>query len=105
MDLLEGLVERITYYNVENGYIDLRLNAHGCPGLITVVGSLPKITSGESLRLQGQWITNLQYGKQFNAEKCEQVLPPPRSDSHRLDLLPQDTPRSSATGYENPVTS
>jgi exodeoxyribonuclease V alpha subunit len=30
---------------------------------------------GESLRLQGQWITNAQYGKQFKAEKCEQVLP------------------------------
>jgi exodeoxyribonuclease V alpha subunit len=40
-----------------------------------VVGSLPEITPGESLRLQGQWTTNAQYGKQFKAERCEQVLP------------------------------
>ncbi len=27
MDFLDGLVERITYYNAENGYTVLRLNA------------------------------------------------------------------------------
>ena len=75
MDSLVGLVERITYYNAENGYTVLRLNARGHSDLITVVGTLPEITPGESLRLQGQWITNAQYGKQFKAEKCEQVLP------------------------------
>jgi len=75
MDFLDGLVERITYYNAENGYTVLRLNARGHSDLITVVGTLPEITPGESLRLQGQWNTNAQYGKQFKAEKCEQVLP------------------------------
>jgi exodeoxyribonuclease V alpha subunit len=75
MDFLDGLVERITYYNAENGYTVLRLHARGYPDLVTVVGTLPEITPGESLRLQGQWITNAQYGKQFKAEKCEQVLP------------------------------
>src|SRR5512139_571155 len=74
MDSLEGLVERITYYNAENGYTVLRLNARGHADLVTVVGNLPEITPGESLRLQGQWITSAQYGKQFKAEKCEQVL-------------------------------
>jgi exodeoxyribonuclease V alpha subunit len=75
MDFLDGLVERITFYNEENGYTVLRLSARGHPDLVTVVGNLPEITPGESLRLQGQWITNTQYGKQFRAEKCEQVLP------------------------------
>ncbi|CAG0936278.1 ATP-dependent RecD-like DNA helicase [Thermoflexales bacterium] len=75
MDSLDGLVERITYYNAENGYTVLRLNARGYADLVTVVGTLPEITPGESLRLQGQWINSTQYGKQFKAEKCEQVLP------------------------------
>ncbi len=75
MDFLDGLVERITFYNAENGYTVLRLNARGYPDLVTVVGNLPEITPGESLRLQGQWTTNAQYGKQFRADKCEQVLP------------------------------
>ena len=75
MDTLDGLVERITFYNEENGYTVLRLHARGHMDLVTVVGNLPEITPGESLRLQGQWITSSQYGKQFRAEKCEQVLP------------------------------
>jgi len=77
VDFLEGVVERITYYNAENGYTVLRLSARGLPAdeLATVVGSLPEITPGESLRLHGQWITSPQYGRQFKADKCEQVLP------------------------------
>ncbi|CAG0946464.1 partial ATP-dependent RecD-like DNA helicase, partial [Anaerolineae bacterium] len=75
MDFLEGLVERITYYNAENGYTVLRLSARGHADLVSVVGNLPEISPGESLRLHGQWITNTQYGKQFKAERCEQILP------------------------------
>ncbi len=75
MDSLDGIVERITYYNPENGYIVLRLSARGYPDLVTVIGNLPEITPGESLRLRGQWITNAQYGKQFKAEHCERILP------------------------------
>ncbi|HEY4723031.1 MAG TPA: helix-hairpin-helix domain-containing protein, partial [Anaerolineae bacterium] len=75
MDSVEGVVERITYYNVENGYTVLRLNARGQPDLVTVIGNLPEITPGESLRLSGQWSVHPQHGKQFKAEKCEQVLP------------------------------
>jgi exodeoxyribonuclease V alpha subunit len=75
MDSLDGIVERITYYNPENGYTVLRLSARGYPELVTVVGGLPEITPGESLRLRGQWITNAQYGKQFKAEHCEKILP------------------------------
>jgi len=75
MDFLEGLVERITFYNAENGYTVLRLSARGQADLVTVIGNLPEVTPGESLRLQGQWVNTAQYGKQFKAEKCEQVLP------------------------------
>jgi exodeoxyribonuclease V alpha subunit len=69
------LVERITYYNPENGYTVLRLAARGYPELVTVIGNLPEITPGESLRLSGEWTNHPQHGKQFKAEKCEQVLP------------------------------
>src|SRR3972149_845834 len=75
MDSVEGVVERITYYNVENGYTVLRFNARGQPDLVTVIGTLPEITPGESLRLSGQWSVHPQHGKQFKAEKCEQVFP------------------------------
>lgn len=82
MDTLEGIVERITYYNDENGYTVLRLRPSGRAGplvadqgLVTVVGNLPEITPGESLKMRGEWTTHRDHGRQFKAESCEQVLP------------------------------
>jgi exodeoxyribonuclease V alpha subunit len=84
MDSLEGIVERITFYSEETGYTVLRLRpahtprsgfAAGEDDLITVVGNLPEVNAGESLRLEGLWMAHPQYGRQFKAEKCEQVLP------------------------------
>jgi exodeoxyribonuclease V alpha subunit len=72
---LEGTVERVTYYSEETGYAVIRLSVKGWTGLATVVGNLPEVTPGESLRLEGTWTTHQQYGRQFKAERCEQILP------------------------------
>jgi len=74
-ETLEGLVERITFFNPENGYTVLRLNVRGQVEPLTVVGNLPEITPGERLRLQGRWTNHATFGRQFQAEKCEQLLP------------------------------
>ncbi len=82
MDSLSGSVERITFYNPENGYTVLRLrpeSGHGPrstnDGLTTVVGNLPEVSPGEHLRLQGHWDKHPKHGSQFKAEVCEQTLP------------------------------
>ncbi|HDQ72340.1 MAG TPA: ATP-dependent RecD-like DNA helicase [Chloroflexi bacterium] len=75
LDQLEGTVERITYYNEENGYSVVRLNVRGERDLVTVVGLLPEVNPGERLRLEGAWTNHPQYGRQFKAETCEQLLP------------------------------
>jgi exodeoxyribonuclease V alpha subunit len=75
VEQLEGSVERITYYNEETGYSVVRLSVPGRPDLVTVVGLLPEVQPGERLRLEGVWTTHAQYGRQFRAERCEQVLP------------------------------
>ncbi len=72
---IKGTVERVTYYSEESGYSVIRLNVKGWTGLATVVGNLPQVTPGESLRLEGVWTTHPQYGRQFKAERCEQILP------------------------------
>lgn len=85
-DQISGSVERVTYYNAENGYSVIRLNpdsrgmlpfkyASGRDALITVVGNLPEVNPGEWLRLSGRWINHSEYGRQFQAEMCEQALP------------------------------
>jgi exodeoxyribonuclease V alpha subunit len=44
-------------------------------GLATVVGTLPELSPGEHVRLQGEWDTHSKHGTQFKAEVCEQSLP------------------------------
>ena len=88
MDNLSGAVERITFYNAENGYTVLRLrpdSGRGSQpvhtaglsrdGLITVVGNLPELSPGEHLHLEGHWDKHPRHGSQFKAEVCEQTLP------------------------------
>jgi exodeoxyribonuclease V alpha subunit len=82
MDQLSGSVERITYYNPENGYSVVRLRperrnlpAMGRDGLVTVVGNLPELAPGEHLRMQGEWTTHAKHGMQFQVQVLEQTLP------------------------------
>ena len=65
MDNLSGAVDRITFYNPENGYTVLRLRPEvsrgrripglSYDGLTMVIGNLPELSPGEHVRLQGQW--------------------------------------------------
>lgn len=80
---LAGSVERVTFYNPENGYTVLRLRPdrremrlfpYG-EQLVTVVGNLPEVNPGEWLRLTGQWANHARHGRQFQVELCEQSLP------------------------------
>jgi exodeoxyribonuclease V alpha subunit len=83
MDTLTGSVERITFYNPENGYSVIRLRperAFRHPGLaadgtVTIVGNLPELTAGEQVRLQGRWASHPKHGLQFQVEICEQTMP------------------------------
>lgn len=83
---ISGSVERITYYNEENGYSVIRLKpdsrnmlpfkyASGRDSLITVIGNLPELQPGEWLKLTGKWSSHPKHGRQFQADLCEQSLP------------------------------
>src|SRR3954447_10041538 len=79
-ETLEGVVERITYYSDETGYTVLRLKpnkvfARRPDDLLTVVGTLPEIQPGESVRLTGVWTSHKEHGKQFKADSVEQMAP------------------------------
>ena len=75
MEMLQGILERIVYESPDTGYTVGRLSARNHAELITVVGSLASINPGESLLLQGQWVDNAKYGRQFQIEKYETILP------------------------------
>ena len=73
-ETVEGVVDRITYYNEENGYTIARLSVRG-GALCTLVGNMMGISVGESLRATGEWATHPQYGRQFKLERYETTMP------------------------------
>ena len=71
---LNGVVEHIIYANEENGYVVCEMYA-GADEYITVVGSMPYLTAGESVRVTGSWTTHPSFGRQFRAICYEKQLP------------------------------
>jgi exodeoxyribonuclease V alpha subunit len=72
---LEAVLERITYANEETGYTVARVATDRSSDLLTVVGALLGAQPGESLRLRGRWASHPQYGRQFQVEVYDTVLP------------------------------
>ena len=72
---LEGVLERIVFFNEENSFTVARLQVPGKKDLVTIVGALSLPTPGETLRLKGQWIVDTKFGQQFRVESCLSVLP------------------------------
>ncbi len=77
-DSLSGLIERVTFFNEENGYAVLKVNAKGRRDEVTVVGSLPSVNAGEWLTAQGHWVQDRQFGLQFRAELLTSTAPATR---------------------------
>ena len=72
---LEGVLERIVFFNEENSFTVARLQVSGKQDLVTIVGALSLPTPGETLRLKGQWVVDTKFGQQFRVESCLSVLP------------------------------
>jgi exodeoxyribonuclease V alpha subunit len=72
---LDAVLERITYANEETGYTVARVATDRSSDLLTVVGALLGAQPGESLRLRGRWTSHPQYGRQFQVETYDTVLP------------------------------
>jgi exodeoxyribonuclease V alpha subunit len=73
---IQGILERITFQNEENGYTVARLlEGSKEKEQITVVGFLSGVPVGSTLSLKGSWITDSRYGKQFKLQNYEIVKP------------------------------
>jgi exodeoxyribonuclease V alpha subunit len=72
---LSGLIERVTFFNDENGFAVLKVKAKGHRDQVTVVGSLPSVSAGEWVTAQGRWIQDREFGLQFRAEMLASTAP------------------------------
>ena len=73
-EMLYGTVAAVVFQNPENGYTVLRLRSQDGE-LVTVVGTVPMTTVGERLSITGKWISHATYGRQFEAELLERLMP------------------------------
>lgn len=74
MEILQGTIAAVVYQNYDNGYSVLRLSIGGGQS-VTVVGTIPLPAVGEQLMVTGRWSTHSSYGKQFEAEFLERLMP------------------------------
>ncbi len=70
---LDGVVEDIVYTNTENGYTVCTINCGGDP--VTLVGIMPYLAEGETVRVQGEWQVHSTFGRQFRVDYFEKKLP------------------------------
>ena len=71
---IEGVVEHVVFSNEENGWGVVRLLVRG-RGEITAVGTLYGVQPGETIKLEGGWIRDRKYGRQFRADSYSAVAP------------------------------
>lgn len=70
---IEGEVETIIYQNEVNSYVVADFVAED--EIITIVGYLPFIHVGDTLKLYGKYVEHKDYGRQFKVETFEKLMP------------------------------
>lgn len=75
---LSGLIERVTFFNEENGWAVLKVKAKGHRDLVAVVGSLPSVSAGEWVTAEGGWVQDREFGLQFRAVMLNSTAPTTR---------------------------
>ncbi len=79
MQMLQGAIAAVVYQNYDNGYAVLRLKCEDGQ-TVTVVGTIPMPAVGEGLLVTGRWTSHASYGRQFEAEFLERLLPRTSND-------------------------
>ncbi len=79
LEIIQGTIGAVVYQNYDNGYAVLRLSIGGGQ-TVTVVGTIPLPAVGERLMVTGKWSTHASYGRQFEAEFLERLLPQSSAD-------------------------
>ncbi len=74
LEILQGTIAAVVFQNYDNGYAVLRLRIAG-DLTCTVVGTIPLPAIGERLMVTGRWSNHSSYGRQFEAEFLERLMP------------------------------
>ena len=72
-DYINGIVESIVFRSDDTGYVVTKIRME--KEVVNAVGVVPFIKEGQHVKLKGQWIIHKQFGRQFNIEEYEEILP------------------------------
>lgn len=70
---LKGEIKEIIFQNEINSYTIAVFETD--VEELTIVGYLPFITLGDTLKLQGKYVTHQEYGRQFKIDTFEKIMP------------------------------
>ena len=73
MEEIEGQIIDIIYQNELNSYTIADFNTKD--GELTIVGYLPFVNAGDTLKVSGRYVTHQEYGEQFKVETFEKTEP------------------------------
>jgi hypothetical protein len=65
---IEGVIVDFVYRNEENAWAVALLRVDGDSSVVTAVGHLTGVRSGERLRASGQWVQHARFGEQFRVD-------------------------------------
>ena len=72
---ITGILERIIFFNEENAYCVAEISIPKEVRPVTILGTLPGVQCGETLKLSGQWTRHPSHGDQFKVGHFESQLP------------------------------
>ncbi len=76
MEVLIGIVERITYHNIENGWTVLKVSSFKDSYAIkTVTVHQVAVFAGATMEFEGEWVRHPKYGEQFKSYKAIEKKP------------------------------
>ena len=70
---IQGQISEIIYQNEVNSYTIAEFETD--EELTTIVGYLPFISKGDSLKLVGDFVNHPEYGRQFKIQTFEKIMP------------------------------
>ncbi len=70
-----GNIERILYRNPDNDYLICKIRCEDSSDLITAVGYAIELQPGERLSVKGKWTINKKYGRQFEIDSFQVLVP------------------------------
>ena len=82
-ETLRGTIERVTFFNEDNGFAVLKVKASGQRDLVTVTGNVSSVSAGEELDASGRWVVDPEHGPQFRAEHMSTSHPASRNGIER----------------------